>query len=121
MNPTWDQDEFTDRWPESVDQQNEFADDLSNLVAALNHLRSGRMDPVDIPAELRQLFGDYVVNEAIRKIAQETGGAVKQASQSYTRAGGILVPSTAAAALITSKAAAAPVAASRHDFFGDAV
>ncbi|WP_234186743.1 nucleotidyltransferase [Shinella sp. NM-101] len=123
VNPTWDQDEFTDRWPESIDQQNEFADDLANLVAALNHLRSGRMDPVDIPAELRQLFGDYVVNEAIRKIAQETGGAVKQASQSYTRAGGILVPSTAAAAptLITSKAAAAPVAASRHDFFGDAV
>jgi len=106
-----------------MDQQNEFAGDLSNLVAAVNRLRSGSMDPVDIPVEPRQFFGDYVVNEAIRKIAQETAGAVKQASQSYTRAGGILVPSAAAAApaLVVPKAVAAPVVASRHVFFGEAV
>ncbi|MFC0810400.1 nucleotidyltransferase, partial [Ensifer sp. P24N7] len=122
-NPTWDQDEFTDRWPESIDQQDEFANDLADLVAAVTHIRSGRMDPVDIPAGLRRLFGDYVVNEAIRNIAQETGDAVKQANQSYTRAGGILVPVAAAATpvLVAPKAAASPIAASRHDFFGDPV
>lgn len=121
VNPTWDQDEFTDRWPESIDQQNEFADDLADLVAAVSHLRSGKMDPVDIPGELRGLFGDYVVNDAIRKIARETGSAVKQANQSYTRAGGILIPAAAVAApaLVAPKAAASPIAASRHDFFGD--
>ncbi|MDP9762083.1 MULTISPECIES: nucleotidyltransferase domain-containing protein [Agrobacterium] len=123
FNPTWDQDEFTDRWPESIEQQNVFADDLVRLVNAVSLLKDGKLNPTDVPGALRELFGDFVVNEAIRKAAQELGGTVQRGTQGYTRAGGILVPAAAAAspALAAPKAAAAPVSGSRHTFFGDPV
>lgn len=123
VNPTWDQDAFTDRWPESIEQQDEFADDLLELVAAIEQLRSGKLDPVDVPGRLRQLFGDYVVTAAIRKLAQDNGEAVRGATQSYTKTGGILVPASAAVAApaLAAPRAASSVSASRHDFYGDAI
>jgi len=122
FNATWDQDEFTDRWPESIEQQNAFADDLLHLVTVVSLIREGKLDPVDVPNGLRRLFGDFVVTEAIRKTAQELGGNIQQGNQGYTRTGGILVPAAAAAStLAVSRAAAAPVSGSRHTFFGDPV
>lgn len=122
FNATWDQDEFTDRWPESIEQQNAFADDLAHLVTVVSFIREGKLDPVDVPNELRGLFGDLVVTEAIRKTAQELGGNIQQGNQGYTRKGGILVPAAAAASTVAvSRAAAAPVSGSRHTFFGDPV
>jgi hypothetical protein len=122
FNPTWEEDEFTDRWPESVEQQNEFADDLVRLVNAVRSFKEGRLDPTYLPTALKELFGDFVVTEAIRKAAQELGGTVQRGTQGYTRAGGIMVPAAAAApALAAPKAAAAPVSGSRHTFFGDPV
>ncbi|MGO7554295.1 MULTISPECIES: nucleotidyltransferase domain-containing protein [Rhizobium] len=122
VNPTWDQDEFTDRWPESIAQQEEFAGDLVELVTAVDQLRSGKLDPIDVPKRLRQLFGDYVVTEAIRKLAQDNGDAVRGATQSYTKTGGILLPASAVATpALASPKTASPISASRHDFFGDPV
>ncbi|GEO85553.1 MULTISPECIES: nucleotidyltransferase domain-containing protein [Alphaproteobacteria] len=120
FNPTWDEDEFTDRWPGSVAQQDEFADDLVRLVNAVRLLKDGKLDPTHLPAALKELFGDFVVTEAIRKAGQELGGTVQRGTQGYTRAGGIMVPAAVAVpAVAAPKAAAAAVSGSRHTFFGD--
>ncbi|MQW47441.1 hypothetical protein GHK68_35870 [Sinorhizobium meliloti] len=91
-------------------------------MTVVSLIREGKLDPVDVPNDLRRLFGDFVVTEAIRKTAQELGGNIQQGNQGYTRTGGILVPAAAAAStLAVSRAAAAPVSGSRHTFFGDPV
>ncbi|OHV82593.1 nucleotidyltransferase [Rhizobium sp. LCM 4573] len=119
-NPTYFDDVFTDRWPGSITQQNEFASDLRLLVEAIKTLRSERTDPVEIPGILKRLFGDYVVTDSIRRIAKATGSSIQGATQSYTTKGGLLVPAVIAA---TPAAAApnviSPIAATRHRFYGD--
>lgn len=122
FNPTWDADEFTDRWPESIAQQDQFAEDLIRLINAVRLLKDGKLDPTHLPAALKELFGDFVVTEAIRKAGQELGGTVQRGTQGYTRAGGIMVPAAVAApTLAAPKAAAAAVSGSRHTFFGDPI
>lgn len=121
-NPTHYDDVFTDRWPDSVRQQDEFASDLRTLVEAIKTLRSERTDPIEIPGILKRLFGEYVVTDSIRRLAKATGSSIQGATQSYTKKGGLLVPAVVAA---TPAAAApkiiSPVAATRHGFYGDPV
>jgi hypothetical protein len=121
QNPEYDDDVFTDRWPEDVDQQNLYADDLRELVAGLEFLRSGKADLLTMPSWLRQIFGDRVVTSAVDRIAREDGAAIRNSSQSYTRTGGLLVGAAAAAAP-TFAVAKSPsiIRPSNHTFFGDA-
>ena len=122
VNPTFNEDVFTDRWPENIIQQNVFAAELGQLVTAIERIRSAKADPADIPNILRSLFGDRVVTAAVRKVAMEGGSAVKNATQSYTKAGRLILPTSVAA----TPALAAPktlssVAATSHRFYGDVV
>jgi hypothetical protein len=65
---------------------------------------------------MRETFGDMVVTEAVRRMAEVTGSAIRGGQQSYTRQGGLLLASVAG-----SQAVASPVSASRHTFFGEVV
>ncbi len=116
VNPTYSADVFTDRWPESLDQQNQFARYLHDLVAGIERAKRGELDPVRLRDWLREMFGDRVVTRAADRMADATGAAIVAGSQVYSRKGSILLP--AAATIVTS---AAPVAAKPHTFFGDPV
>ncbi|MBD3847297.1 MULTISPECIES: nucleotidyltransferase [Bosea] len=115
-NPVCEDDIFTDRWPESIAQQNEFADHLRDLVRSLDAMRKGEIFPNTMMEMLRSDFGDRVVTRAADQIAIEIGGDIQQSRQLYTRRGGVLLPSAAAVAaplVVPSVAAARP-----HTFFG---
>lgn len=120
VNPTFDEDVFTDRWPADITQQNEFANDLRDLVNAIKLIRSEAFDPYRLPEVLRDLFGGFVVNDAIERIAKESGAAIQSASQGYTRRGGVIA-SAAAVAAPSLVAARSRVEATPHRFFGDPV
>ncbi|MDX8457849.1 nucleotidyltransferase domain-containing protein [Mesorhizobium humile] len=119
-NPVCDDDVFTDRWPESVDQQNEFARHLRALVDGLEKMRQGEMFPDDMMEWLRRIFGDRVVTRAAENIAAEVGGAIQKSQQLYGRRGGLVLPkpSIITGTAATSVAAPTVAAAKPHTFFG---
>ena len=113
-NPVCPDDVFTDRWPESVAQQNEFAGHLNMLVQSLEQMRKGELLPDAMMGELRANFGDRVVTRAADQIAAEVGQGIQQSRQRYTRRGGLIWPTDAAApAIMPASATARP-----HTFFG---
>jgi len=115
-NPICEADVFTDRWPESLAQQNEFAEHLREFVRSLEAMRTGEMFPDRMMVTLRKNFGDRVVTRAADQIATEIGGDIQQSRQLYTRRGGLILPSAAAvAAPIVNPAVSA---ARPHTFFG---
>ena len=114
-NPIYADDCFTDRWPESLAQQNEFADHLTELVRGLEQIRRGA-DLEGIQDWLRPRFGTHVVTRSIRQFNERVGRAVRNAGQSYTSRGGIFVP--AAPAVITGVTTSAPAVARSHTFMG---
>jgi hypothetical protein len=116
-NPVCPGDVFTDRWPESVAQQDEFAGHLRVLVRSLETMRKGEVFPNDMMDELRDNFGDRCVTRAADQIAAEVGAGIQQSRQLYSRRGGVLWPATAAAA-VSPVANPRIVAAKPHTFFG---
>jgi hypothetical protein len=112
-NPIFQYDVFTDRWPESIAQQNEFGAKLSVLAEGLEAFQRGNYDLEQIQDWLRQRFGDRVVSTSVKRFNQRTGRAVQQARQSYTKSGGLYVPSSAAVVAV-----AAPASARAHTFMG---
>lgn len=119
-NPVYKEDVFTDRWPEAVAQQNEYAEYLKELVHGLEAIQAGEMNPVDMMEWLREQFGALVVTAVADRLADEVGGAVQNSHQSYTRRGGIILPSPGIITGVGAAGATAPALAqsSPHTFFG---
>ena len=118
-NPLCPRDVFTDRWPESLEQQNDYANHLKDLVQGLEGIRSQTMSADAIRDWLRNRFGERVVTKATDRMAREIGDAIQNSEQQYLRKGGVFVPNRALAV----GAAAAPllntgVAARPHTFYG---
>lgn len=116
-NPEWDEDRFTDRWPENKTQQDTFAAALRDLADGLQSIRDGDIQLEDLQEWLRDRFGQRVVTNSFKAFNDRTGRAIRSLGQHYTRKGGVFVP--AAPALISSVAAASPVAASPHTNMGE--
>jgi len=116
VNPSYSVDVFTDRWPENLYQQNQFARYLQDLVTGIERAKRGEFDPVALRDWLREMFGERVVTRAADRMADATGAAIVAGSQAYGRKGSILMP--AAAGIASS---VAPVAAKPHTFYGDPV
>lgn len=118
-NPVCEDDVFTDRWPESVSQQNDFCQHLRDLVRGLERIRRGELFPDDIMEWLRFRFGDRVVTRAADRMAQEVGQAVQDSRQGYSRRGGILLPRSGLIPAATVPIANPAIAQARpHTFFG---
>jgi hypothetical protein len=115
VNPVYQDDCFTDRWPDSIAQQNEFADHLTNLVHGLEQIRGGA-DLEETQAWLRPRFGTHVVTRSIQQFNDRVGRAVRRGQQSYTTRGGLFVP--AAPAIIGCGVSAAPAVARQNTFMG---
>ena len=115
QNPVCEADVFTDRWPESLAQQDEFAAHLKDLVRSIEAMRRGQLLPDAMMDDLRESFGDRVVTRAADQIAADVGLSIQQSRQRYTRRGGLIVPAAGIAPGVASPAIAT---ARPHTFYG---
>ena len=118
-NPACPNDVFTDRWPASVAQQNEFSTHLKDLILGLQMMARMNMAPDTIGTWLRGKFGDRVVTKAADQTAIRLGAAIRGTRQSYTRKGRLLVPAVGAPlSAATASLAASAIPARAHSFYG---
>lgn len=116
-NPCHDQDVFTDRWPENIEQQDDYATKLKELITGLEQLKRAQMTPTRMMEWMRDQFGGQVVTRAADTIANEIGYSIKSNSQQYARSGKIIIPSAAVTSAVLGSSSA--VASGReHTFFG---
>lgn len=114
-NPICEHDVFTDRWPETIRHQDEFAAYLKELVTGLENARRGNLPADQLMDWLRNRFGDRVVTKAADRMADEIGAGVQSADQRYTRKGGLLLPT---AGIVPATASSSIVKAQPHSFYG---
>lgn len=114
-NPVCPDDVFTDRWPESIAQQDEFAVYLKDLVSGLESVKRGDLFADRLMEWLRGDFGDGVVTKAADRMANSIGTGVQAAEQRYTRKGSLLLPTAGTVAAVASPAIAK---AQPHSFYG---
>ncbi len=118
-NPCHDKDVFTDRWPDSITQQDTYARYLKELVAGLEKMRAGQMAPTVMMHWLRAQFGERVVTKAADRMAEQVGTTVQQSTQHYAPTGKVIVPTPALVATPAASLATGAVASGRpHTFFG---
>lgn len=119
MSPVFQRDCFTDRWPENLSQQEEFATKLTELADGLKYFKRHESDLDTLQNWLREQFGGHVVSSAIGRFNLRNGEAVRGGWNAYTRRGGLYVPSTPALVGVGTSAASRAVAANPHTFRGD--
>jgi hypothetical protein len=115
-NPLCPSDVFTDRWPDSITQQNEFANHLKELVRGLEAIRRSELTADAIGIWLRDHFGARVVNRAADQVAREVGSAIQASAQDYSRKGRLLVP--AASGVLGAAVSPLATSAKSHSFYG---
>jgi hypothetical protein len=113
-NPTHPQDIFTDRWPVSAAQQNEFAAHLRDLICSLEMMRKGQLAAHDMMAKLRSDFGDRVVTKAADSMASRLGFSLETNRQQFARNGALVLPAAGPAIARPTLATAKP-----NTFFGE--
>jgi hypothetical protein len=122
VNPVYLHDCFTDRWPESIDQQVEFAQRLTTLADGLEAIKRREAPLEELQHWLRDQFGPLVVSRSVQQFNERAGRAIQDARQAYRPAGRVYVPSKPAiisgvGAAAASKPAAAAIARP-HTFRG---
>tara|TARA_R110001606_G_scaffold8258_7_gene36185 strand:+ start:2453 stop:3697 length:1245 start_codon:yes stop_codon:yes gene_type:complete len=117
-NPICENDVFTDRWPGTILQQEEFAGYLTELVTGLEAAKHGNTSADKLMEWLRDRFGDRVVTSAADRMADEIGAGVQSADQRYTRKGGLLLPT---AGIVAATASPSIVKAQPHSFYGNRI
>lgn len=117
-NPEWREDRFTDRWPETLAQQNAFARALHNLADGLEAIKRRDIELEDLQEWLRDQFGERVVSGSLKSFNERTGRAIRSTGQGYTREGGLFVPAIPAI-IGTSSSLVSPVAARTHTNMGE--
>jgi hypothetical protein len=115
-NPVFAWDRFTDRWPENLAQQSEWARQVASLAKTVEDLKTKQISQEDLRDVLRGLFGDGVVSRGLKAFNERMGAAVQAGRQDYTSRGGVFVPSKPA--IVASTAAIASGAARAHTFTG---
>jgi hypothetical protein len=114
-NPIFPRDCFTDRWPETLTQQTEFAAKLSALADGLQLIKDGDFELERVQDSLRDWFGGYVVSKSVRQFNERIGTAVRKGSAGYRSKGGLYVPSAPAVVGATTVPA---TPARSHTFYG---
>ena len=90
FNPAYTRDEFTDRWPEDVDAQKIYADDLRRFRAALFRLRNDALSPEQIKSELEQLFGEIAAVSAVEAFLEKQQQEASSGKLAFGRHGRVL-------------------------------
>lgn len=115
-NPTMHQDQFTDRWPENLGQQADFATALHDLANGIAYLRRGSLELEDLQDWLRDRFGPLVVSRSVKMLNDRNGAAIRHQQHRYTNTGGLYVP---AAPAIVGVSALSDVSPRRHTNMGE--
>lgn len=120
LNPVYQRDCFTDRWPENLDQQRAFADMLTMLADTLCSFKRRDVSLEDLQAWLRVQFGALVVSRSVAQFSERLGKAVQSAQQVYTSRGGVYVPAAPALVGLGGSTASSNTVgqARRHTFMG---
>ncbi|MDP2374401.1 nucleotidyltransferase [Reyranella sp.] len=122
VNPVYLHDCFTDRWPENIDQQDEFAERLTGLADGLEALQRREAPLEELQDWLREQFGDLVVSRSVQQFNKRAGRAIQDARQVYRPSGQVYVPSRPAIiAGVGAAAASRPASAAiarPHTFRG---
>ena len=118
VNPVFADDCFTDRWPENLRQQDEYAAKLTELADGLEYVKRRGSSLEDVQDWLKARFGSHVVSTSIRGFNDKTGRAVRDGAHAYTPRGGLYVPSRPALVGIGGAVMAAPAPAVAHTFRG---
>ena len=89
FNPRCDKDEFTDRWPGSLDEQGIFLNDLDTLIAYLNRLNAG-CELREIREIMIRLFGEAPTGKVFETFSQELGKQIESGQSHHRPDGGRL-------------------------------
>ena len=118
-NPLCPADVFTDRWPDSMPQQIQFAHHLKHLTQGLEAIRRSELSADALGSWLRNQFGARVVTKAADHVAQQIGSAIQGSNQSYSRKGRLLVPASGRSLSAATASLATPGSEARaHSFYG---
>ncbi|MCC6787768.1 MAG: nucleotidyltransferase [Hyphomonadaceae bacterium] len=91
-NPEWEPDLFTDRWPENLDAQRLFINDLNRFIAALEKARSATSD--ELERIFATLFGERVTTDVLSEKAAREGTRFSAPGPSVQPRSGRVVAST---------------------------
>lgn len=116
VNPVFPRDCFTDRWPETLSRQNEFAARLTALADGIETIKRSNVSLEQLQEWLREQFGSHVVSRSVRQFNDRMGRAVQDTAARYTPKGGLYVLS--APAIIGTAAATVSAPARAHTFHG---
>ncbi len=115
-NPIFPADTFTDRWPENIAQQNEWAQRVAGLARTIEDLKAKQRSQEELRDVLRGLFSDGVVSRGLMAFNERMGAAIQAGRQDYTSRGSVFVP--AKPAIVASTVAITAGAARAHTFMG---
>lgn len=97
-NPCCPGDVFTDRWPETLEDQDLFIGDMRQLIAYLDQFLDERRSFKDRARTLELMFGEGVAKQVVDTFASQTGEAVKSGNHWLGATGGVLASPAATGA-----------------------
>ena len=118
-NPEYWDERFTDRWPETQTQQQDYTRALHAFADDLEAARERGAPLEELQLWLRDRFGQRAVTRSMESFNERHGREVQAQNHGDTRSGGLFVPATPA--ILTGAAAAtlAAVAARAHTNMGE--
>lgn len=119
LNPTCPDDNFSDRWPGTLDAQAQFIHDLTNFAAKATRLRQEDCGLPEMRQILADLFGEKATGGAFDAFNEALGRTVRSGHTVTDQSGRLDfgrsgIAAVAPTVLSTSKANAAP----KHTFYG---
>ena len=114
-NPVCEADDFTDRWPKNLTEQQVFLNDLDDLIRKLERL-AGECSLDEMRTILSDLFGEEPARDAIVAFNRRSGGAIARGQSHHDPNGGrfALAGSGVVAATVSPSVRATPA----HTNFG---
>jgi hypothetical protein len=106
-NPSYPPDEFTDRWPRNVGEQQILLNDLRHLKSQLLRLEQNDISLTNMKSILHDLFGETAANVAVANYLEEGRVAAERGEMRFGPAGRVLTGAAAIAAASASTAARA--------------
>lgn len=105
-NPSFGPDIFTDRWPQNLENQNEFVRDLEYLVHQLARLRNKNISITESKAILDDLFGETPAKYAINEIMERSRREMEKGAMRFGPTGRVHIGTAAAIAVKSTTARA---------------
>lgn len=105
-NPAYAKDVYTDRWPESVQAQHVYLNDLRHFERQLMLLKSDRLTAVEMRSILENLFGETAARYAIERHLRSSKTDVETKSMRFGPRGQVLTGTAAAASACATSARA---------------